>query len=128
MACTSLKDAVVGGVALAWDDTGTTDQTSGQIVNDITVQVWHNLYFVRFLTLQESAYHNVELVGVGDHLHTGIVNNQIVSLDHWVILGNFTESAQEHTVSLFHNVGLVNAGNLLASLTESKVKSELDKM
>ena len=51
MACTSLKDAVVGGVALARDDTGTTDQTSGQIVNDITVQVWHDLYFVRFLIL-----------------------------------------------------------------------------
>ena len=51
MACTSLKDAVVGGVALAWDDTGTTDQTSGQIVNDITVQVWHNLYFVSLLIL-----------------------------------------------------------------------------
>ena len=51
MACTSLKDAVVGGVALAWDDTGTTDQTSGQIVNDIAVQVWHDLCVVRLLIL-----------------------------------------------------------------------------
>ena len=43
MACTSLEDAVVGGVALAWDDAGTTDETSGEVVNDVSVQVWHDL-------------------------------------------------------------------------------------
>ena len=56
-------------------------------------------------------------MGIRDHLHTGIVNNQVVRLNHWVVLSDLVESAQEHTISLFHNIGLVDAGNLLASLT-----------
>ena len=46
MTSTSFEDAVVGGVALAWDNTGTTDETSGKVVNDVSVQVWHNLVFL----------------------------------------------------------------------------------
>lgn len=58
-------------------------------------------------------------------MHTGVINDEIISLDHWVLLGDLAESAQEHTVGLLHDVGLVNAGDLLASFAKGQVKGKL---
>lgn len=34
-------------------------------------------------------HHNIELVRMRDKLHASVVNDKIISFDHWIILGNF---------------------------------------
>ena len=46
MTRTSLEDAVSGGVALAGDDTGAADQTSSQVINDVAIQIGHDLRWI----------------------------------------------------------------------------------
>ena len=96
---------------LTWNNTGTTDETSGEVVDDGTVQVWHD--------------HHVELVRVRDELHAGVVNDHILRFDHWVQLRDLSESSEEKTVALFHDVCLVDAGYLLAAVSKGEVESEL---
>ena len=98
--------------SLTWDNTSTTNETGSEVVNDGTVQVGHD--------------HDIELVRVGNELHAGVVNDHVLGLDHWVLLGDFSESSEEETVTLFHDVGLVDAGDLLSAVSEGVVESELN--
>ena len=97
--------------SLTWNDTSTTDETGSEVVNDGAVQIRHD--------------HNVELVGVGHELHASVVNDHVLGLDHWVLLGDFSESSEEETVTFLHDVGLVDAGDLLSTMSESVVEGEL---
>mmetsp|Transcript_74219 Transcript_74219/g.86110 ORF Transcript_74219/g.86110 Transcript_74219/m.86110 type:complete len:207 (-) Transcript_74219:339-959(-) len=92
-------------------DSRTTSDTSSDVSNNTTVQVWHD--------------HDIELPRVFHHLHAGIIDNELVVLDLWVFLGNFSGALQEQTVAFFHNVGFVDCSDFLSSRKESELKSIL---
>lgn len=92
-------------------DTGTTDETSSDVGENTSVQVGHD--------------HNVELLGPGDALHGGVVDNHVVVLHRGVVLGHLLAGVAEKTVGKLHDVGLVDAGDLLAVVGKGKGKGEL---
>lgn len=93
------------------DDTGATNQGGTNVGQDASVQVRHD--------------HDVELLGAGNGLHGGVVDNHVVDLEGGVLLGGLVEGAAEQTVGQLHDVGLVDAGDLLAAVGEGKGKGEL---
>lgn len=68
--------------------------------------------------------HDIKLLGPGHGLHGCIVNNHIVDLQSRIVLGNLVESATEQTVGQFHDVCLVNAGDLLPVVCQGKAKGK----
>lgn len=107
---TGLKNSDFAAHVAARNNTRTTDEGSANVRQDTTVQVGHN--------------HDIKLLGAGDSLHRSVVNDHVVGLQSWVVLGDLLESVAEETVGQFHDVGLVNASNLLAVVCQSKAKSE----
>lgn len=107
-----LEHGVLATNVASGNDTGTSDETSSDVGNNVTVQVGHD--------------HNVELLGLGDKLHGGVVDNHVVELDAraGILLGDLTAGVEEETIGQLHDVGLVDAGDLLAAVAESKVKGE----
>lgn len=106
-----LEDGNLTAHVAAGDDTGAANQGSTNVGQDAAVQVRHD--------------HDVELLGAGDGLHGGVVDNHVVDLEGGVLLGGLVEGAAEQTVGQLHDVGLVNAGDLLAAVGEGKGKGEL---
>jgi hypothetical protein len=95
----------------AGDDTGSTNKGSTNVGQDTTVQVRHD--------------HDVELLGLGNGLHTGVVDNHVVDLEGGVVLSNSVEGVAEETIGQLHDVGLVDASNLAAVVGEGKGEGEL---
>jgi hypothetical protein len=93
------------------DNTGATDKTSTDVREDTSVQVGHN--------------HDVELLWPGDTLHRGVVDNHVVGLESGVVLADALDSVAKKTIGKLHDIGLVDAGNLLAVVGEGKGESEL---
>ena len=93
------------------DDTGATDKTSTDVGQDTSVQVGHN--------------HNVKLLRTRDALHGGVVDDHVVGLKGRVVLANLLDGVAEETVGQLHDVGLVDAGDLLAVVGEREGESEL---
>jgi hypothetical protein len=60
--------------------------------------------------------HHVELLGLGNELHGGVVDDHRVELDTSVTVFLFSDSlagVEEKTVSELHDVGFVNTGDFL---------------
>lgn len=95
----------------AGHNTGATDEGSADVGQDATVQVGHD--------------HDVELLGLGDALHGGVVDNHVVGLDGGVLGGGALEGGSEQAVGELHDVGLVDAGNLLTVVGQRKAEGEL---
>ena len=108
---TGLEDGDLATHVAAGNDTGTTDESGANVGQDTTVKVGHD--------------HDVELLRSGDSLHGGVVDNHVVDLEGRVVLGDVVEGAAEETVGQLHDVGLVDAGNLLATIGEGEAESEL---
>lgn len=108
---TRLEDGNITAHVAARDDTGTTNEGGTDVGQNATVQVRHDQH--------------IELLGARDSLHGGVVDNHIVGLEGRVVLGNLVESAAEQTVGKLHDVGLVNASDLLAVVGQSEAESEL---
>lgn len=106
-----LEDGNLTTHVAAGDDTRATDQGGANVGQDATVQVGHD--------------HDVKLLGAGDGLHGGVVDNHVVDLEGGVLLGGLVEGAAEQTVGQLHDVGLVDAGDLLAAVGEGKGEGEL---
>jgi hypothetical protein len=106
-----LENGDLSRVGGSGDKSGTADQSGGQVVNDVTVQVGHD--------------HDVKLLRVGDQLHGGVVHNHLLKLNSGVELCNLLAGAHEETVAQLHDVGLVNAGHLLAAVAGGVVEGEL---
>jgi hypothetical protein len=94
----------------SWNNTWTSNKCCTDVGKDTSVQVGHN--------------HNVELLGPRYCLHGSVVNNHVVSLESRVLLGDFLEGVSEQTIGQLHDVGLVDASNLLAVVRQSKTKGE----
>lgn len=108
---TGLEDSNVTAHVAAGDDTSTTDEGSANVGQNATVKVRHD--------------HDVELLGLANSLHGGVVDNHVVDLEGGVVVGDTVEGGTEETVSQLHDVGLVNAGDLLAVVGQSEVEGEL---
>lgn len=108
---TGLKDGNVATHVAAGHDTGATDKGGTNVGQDTTVQVGHD--------------HDVELLGLGDALHGGVVDNHVVVLDAGELGGDLLAGVAEETIGQLHDVGLVDAGNLLAAVGLGEREGEL---
>lgn len=111
MSATGLEDSNVTSHVAAGDDTRSANESSANVGQDTTVKVRHN--------------HDVELLGLRDSLHTGVVHNHVVNLDGGVIGGDGLNCPAEQAVGELHDVGLVDASNLLAVISEGESEGEL---
>ena len=105
-----LKDGNITTHVATGDDTGATNKGSADVGENTSVQVRHD--------------HDVKLLGAGDSLHGGVIHDHVVDLQGGVVLGDLVESAAEETVGKLHDVGLVDAGDLLAVVGESKAEGK----
>lgn len=106
-----LEDSDLATHAAAGNDTRATNESGTNIGQNATVKVRHD--------------HDIELLGSGHSLHGGVVDNHVVDLEGRVVLGDVVEGAAEETVGQLHDVGLVDAGDLLAAVGEGKAEGEL---
>lgn len=106
-----LEDSDVASHVGARNQTRATDKGSADVGENATVEVRHD--------------HDVELLRPRDSLHGSIVDNHVVDLQGRVILCSLMEGATEQTIGKLHNVGLVDASDLLAVIGKGKSKSEL---
>ena len=106
-----LEDGNVTAHVATGDDTRATDEGGANVGQNATVQVGHD--------------HDVELLGLGDTLHAGIVDNHVVVLEGRVLLGDTGASVAEETVGQLHDVGLVDAGDLLTAVGQGEGEGEL---
>jgi len=111
VAATGLEDGNVTTHVAAGNHTGAANKGSADVGEDASVKVGHD--------------HHVELLGARHSLHGSIVHNHIVHLEGGVVLSDLVESAAEETIGQLHDVGLVNAGNLLPVVGESEAEGEL---
>lgn len=95
----------------ARNDTWATDQTGTDVGENASVKVRHD--------------HDVELLWPANTLHGGVVDNHVVGLDAWELLTDLLDGVAEETVGKLHDVGLVNAGNLLAVVGQGEGEGEL---
>jgi len=94
-----------------WDDTRTSDQSSANVGENTTVQVGHD--------------HDVELLRTANTLHACVVDDHVVGLNRGVFLANLLDSVPEETICELHDVGLVDASDLLAVVGQRKGKRKL---
>lgn len=105
------KDSNITAHVAARNQTRTADERRADVGENATVEVRHD--------------HHVELLRARDSLHGGVVYNHIIHLQGGVVLGDLVEGAAEETVGKLHDVGLVDASNLLSVVGERKAESEL---
>lgn len=106
-----LKDSNITAHVAARHQTRAADERSTDVGENATVEVRHD--------------HHVKLLRARDGLHGGVVHNHIIHLQGGVVLSGLVESAAEKTVGKFHDVGLVDASNLLPVVGECEAESKL---
>jgi len=106
-----LEDSDVATHVASGDDTRATDKTSTNVGEDTSVQVGHD--------------HDVKLLRARDALHGGVVDNHVVGLEGRVVLADLLDGVAEETIGQLHDVGLVDAGDLLAVVGKGESESEL---
>lgn len=106
-----LEESDVATHVASRDDTGPTNKTGTDVGEDTSVQVGHD--------------HDVKLLRARDALHGGVVDDHVVGLDGGVVLTNPLDGVAEKTIGQLHDVGLVDAGDLLAVVGKRKGESEL---
>jgi hypothetical protein len=106
-----LEDGDVAAHVASGDDSRSSDKASSNVGEDTSVQVRHD--------------HDVELLRPRNTLHGGVVDNHVVGLQGGVVLADALDGVAEQTVGKLHDVGLVDAGNLLAVVGERKGEGEL---
>lgn len=106
-----LEDGNVTTHVAARDNTGATNKTGTDVGKDTSVKVGHD--------------ENVKLLWAADTLHRGVVDNHVVGLNAGVVLTNTLDGVAEKTVCELHNVGLVDAGNLLPVVGKGEREGEL---
>lgn len=106
-----LEDSDITAHVATWDDTGATDEGSADVGQNASVKVGHD--------------HDVELLWAGHALHGGVVDNHVAGLKGRELLGDGVEGVAEETVGQLHDVGLVDAGHLLAVVGQGEAEGEL---
>lgn len=111
VAAAGLEDGNITAHIAPGDNTGAANQRGGDVGQDATVEVGHD--------------HDVKLLGPADALHRGVVDDHVVALELGVVFGQPVEGAAEETVGELHDVGLVDAGDLLAVVGQGEAEGEL---
>jgi hypothetical protein len=106
-----LENGNVAAHVASRNDTGSTDKASSDVGEDTSVQVGHD--------------HDIELLRPRDTLHGCVIDNHVVGLKGGVVLADLLDSVAEQTVGKLHDVGLVDAGDLLAVVGQRKGESKL---
>ena len=86
------EHCVVGTDVAGRNEAEAADQAAAEIGKNVAVEVLH--------------YHHIKLVRVHDELHAGVVDDLVVCLDLRVILCDFTEDSEEHSVRHLKDVCL----------------------
>jgi hypothetical protein len=105
-----LKHGDIAAHVAAGDDAGPADEGGADVGQDAAVEVGHD--------------HDVELLGAGDGLHGGVVDDHVVGLEGGEVLGDLLEGVAEETVGQLHDVGLVDARHLLAIVGQGEGEGE----
>lgn len=92
------------------DKTGATNKGSTNVTKNGTVKVRGD--------------ENIKLLGSGNSLHGGIIDNHVGVSNTRVVLTNLSNGGTEKTISKLHNVGLVNSSDLLSVVLKGKVVGE----
>ena len=111
VAAAGLEDGDVAAHVAAGDDAGAADEGGADVGQDAAVQVGHD--------------HDVELLGPRDALHARVVDDHVVGLEGGVLLGGVVEGVAEEAVGQLHDVGLVDARDLLAVVGQGEGEGEL---
>lgn len=106
-----LEDGNIAAHVAAGNQTGATDQGGTNVGQDATVQVGHD--------------HDVKLLGLRDTLHAGVVDDHVVVLDAGELGGDLLAGVAEETVGQLHDVGLVDAGDPLATVGQGEGEGKL---
>jgi len=105
------ENGVVTAIGSTRVNASTADKAGTEVFDNVSVKI--------------GGYHDIELVRVGNQLHAGVVNNHVFVLNSaFVFFGNSVASSHEETVSFFHDVGFVDAGDLGSAVFEGIIKSE----
>lgn len=106
-----LENGDVAAHVASRNDTRSTNETGTDVGQDTSVQVGHD--------------HDIELLWPRHALHGGVVDDHVVGLESGVVLADLLDGVAEETISKLHDVGLVDAGNLLAVVGQGKSEGEL---
>ena len=88
------------------------DETAGQVGQDVAIEVGRD--------------DDIELFRTHDHLHARVVDDFVVAFDLRIILGDGVEDVEEQAVAHLEDIGLMDAGNLFASMGYGVVESGLN--
>lgn len=110
VSATGLENGVLGTQVDTGDETGASNETGTNVGKNGTVKVRGD--------------EDVKLLGPRNGLHGGVVDNHVAVLDLGVLSGDLLTGVSEKTIGKLHNVGLVDGGDLLSVVLESKVKGE----
>ena len=88
------------------------DKATGQVGNDVAVEIRRDQY--------------VEVFRMHDQLHACVIDDLVVAFDLRIVLGDFLEDRKEEAVAELHDIGLVDAGDLLAAVGYGVVEGGLD--
>ena len=96
----------------AWRDAESADQAGTEVAENITVEVGQDEDVVEF--------------GLLDQLHAHIIDDAVLEFDVGVFLGDIATDVEPETVGEFHDIGLVDAGDLLSAELAGVVEGEPD--
>lgn len=70
-----------------WSESETTNESSGEVAENVPIEVWHDEYIV--------------LVGVESHVQAHLFKQLIFEFDVWVPLGHIFAAFEEKTIGCF---------------------------
>src|SRR5208337_12615 len=98
----SFKNSAIVANISARHNSQAADEACTKIADDVPIKIGEQ--------------QNVELPGIDDELHAGVIDDQFFVLDVLVSFRDRANGTQEQSVTEFHDVCLVNRVNLLAAV------------
>ena len=95
----------------AADNAEAADQTRGEIAHDVAIEIGEKKHVV--------------LLGLQNHLHAGIVDDELFVFDVGIVGGDGANRLEEQAVRKFHDVGFVDGGDFFAAFAFGVFKGEL---
>eukprot|EP00056_Hartaetosiga_gracilis_P016399 m.4898 g.4898 ORF g.4898 m.4898 type:complete len:323 (-) comp4051_c0_seq1:176-1144(-) len=94
-----------------WSETKTTNETCGEIAENITIQVGH--------------HHHIKLVRVLCDHQARLVEKLLIKMHIWILLRNLSAAFKKQPIRHFHHIGLVHGSDTITVVLLCKFKSKL---